>query len=941
MDLIQRDRETEVLRGMLARAAQGRGGGAIISGPVGCGKTEVLHAFAEHAIDSGAVVLSAACSETECSMPFSAIAQAFQHAPIQPDQLHSLRELAPDEDCLSFLTHNADALSDRVEQLYPPVMNRLWRALLDLSATDPVVIIIDDIDHADQFSLRGLSFISRRVRAARIMVVVAAQTGTRRSTGFLQSEVLRQPLWRQIRITPMPVSGVARMLERRFGDDTAAQSWYDISRGNPLLLKALLEDHAAAECTTERRPEPIVGQAFAEAMSACLHRCGPELAEVAVAAAVLGDEATAELVADLMGTATEAILPWIRALNAAGVLADGRFTHPAGRAAVLAPLSPEKSAGLHRRAAERLYYAGATPTAVADALLSAAEDELPKWSGVLLREAGNQALLDGRIDRVVEYLELAYRIAVEPHERVTVLKLLVSAHWRILPAGCGRHIDRLLDVAREDYFEGNVSQIISYLLWHERFEDAEMLLSRVAPPGREVPLRTLVELKLLRLRLAYRSPGLLGRLSFEVLDRDLCTDEPGLEISMSPQLQAIRALEVVLSGGGPDEAAEHAEHVLQNCGLDDNTADMLFTMLSVLVEMDRAAAALPWCEALMAEAESRKARAWLAMLLDIRAGIALRLADFPAAAEYGQRALTTLAIENWGLFLTGPLVTQLHAHTAMGQHDQVARLLMQPVPEVSFQTTSGLQYWHAKGLYYLTTNRIHSAITTLRACGELSVAWGIDIPAVLPWRSGLAHAMLQVGHAEQARELLREQLGQSHRNHARVRGVSLRLLAHTAELSERPRLLKDAIKQLQNCRGLLEQAHALADLSNVLHRLGDVERARITRRRAWLLANKCNAKLVNNRRLVLESESSLNGVVADPVDESGSVLSDAEQRVAMLASRGDKNQEIARKLSITVSTVEQHLTRVYRKLKVQRRTELPNALEMLAVDNVLSAVGTS
>ena len=69
-------------------------------------------------------------------------------------------------------------------------------------------------------------------------------------------------------------------------------------------------------------------------------------------------------------------------------------------------------------------------------------------------------------------------------------------------------------------------------------------------------------------------------------------------------------------------------------------------------------------------------------------------------------------------------------------------------------------------------------------------------------------------------------------------------------------------------------------------------------------------------------------------------FSEAEQRVAALASRGDKNQEIARKLSITVSTVEQHLTRVYRKLKVQRRTELPGALEMLAVDNTLSAVGS-
>ncbi|MFF2372802.1 AAA family ATPase [Streptomyces xiamenensis] len=940
MDLIGRARETEALRGMLARTARGRGGGAIINGPVGCGKTELLQSFAEHAADSGALVLSAACSETEDSMPFSAIAQAFQHAPIPVDQLHTLQVIAPDEDCLSFLSGDRADLAERVEQIYPPVMNHLWRALLDLSAQRPIVIVIDNVEHADAFSLRGLSFIARRVRSARVMVVVAAQTGTRRSTGFLQSEVLRQPLWKQIRLTPMPLGDVAAMLERRLGDSTAAGAWYDISRGNPLLLRALMDDHSAACGAGRRSPEPVVGQSFAEAMSACLHRCGPELAEVARATAVLGDRATTDLVADLLGTPAETVGPWIGALESAGVLAEGRFSHPAGRAAVLAPLTPRDSARLHLRAAERLYYAGAAPTAVAEVLLSAHEDELPRWSGILLREAGHQALLEGRVDRVAEYLELAHRTASAPRDRVAVLNLLASAHWRSSPAGSARHVDRLLDAAREDSFDGNISLMVGYLLWQKRFSDAETLLNRMAPPGREIPVRTRVQLKLLRLRLAYHSPGLLGQLSPTVLPTELGTEEPGLEISMSPQLQAIRALEVVLAGGNPDEAAEHAEHVLQNCGLDDGTDDMLLTMLAVLVDVDRAPAALPWCEALMAEAESRRAWAWLALLLDIRAGIALRMADFPAAAEFARRALATLPIEHWTLFPVGPLVTQLHAYTAMGRHTEVAALLMQPVPEDSIQTTSGLQYWHAKGLYHLSTNRTHAAMTTFRACGELSVAWKLDIPALLPWRSGLAHTLLHAGQTEQARTLLREQLGKAHRQHSRVRGVSLRLLAHTVELSERPRLLKESIEQLQSCRALLDQAHALVDLSHVLHRLGDVERSRLTVRRAWLLANKCQAKLVSNRRPFLAPDDARQAIADDAVDESASVLSEAEQRVAALASRGDKNQEIARKLSITVSTVEQHLTRVYRKLKVHRRTELPGALEMLAVDHTLSAVGS-
>jgi DNA-binding CsgD family transcriptional regulator len=57
-----------------------------------------------------------------------------------------------------------------------------------------------------------------------------------------------------------------------------------------------------------------------------------------------------------------------------------------------------------------------------------------------------------------------------------------------------------------------------------------------------------------------------------------------------------------------------------------------------------------------------------------------------------------------------------------------------------------------------------------------------------------------------------------------------------------------------------------------------------------------------------------------------SALSGAEQKVAELAANGHSNREIGRKLSITVSTVEQHLTRVYRKLNVSRRTDLLSEL---------------
>ena len=57
----------------------------------------------------------------------------------------------------------------------------------------------------------------------------------------------------------------------------------------------------------------------------------------------------------------------------------------------------------------------------------------------------------------------------------------------------------------------------------------------------------------------------------------------------------------------------------------------------------------------------------------------------------------------------------------------------------------------------------------------------------------------------------------------------------------------------------------------------------------------------------------------------GSPLTDTERRVAELAAAGQTNREIAQALFMSVHTVEAHLTRVFRTLGVQSRTELARA----------------
>ena len=51
-------------------------------------------------------------------------------------------------------------------------------------------------------------------------------------------------------------------------------------------------------------------------------------------------------------------------------------------------------------------------------------------------------------------------------------------------------------------------------------------------------------------------------------------------------------------------------------------------------------------------------------------------------------------------------------------------------------------------------------------------------------------------------------------------------------------------------------------------------------------------------------------------------MTETERRVAELAARGRSNKEIAAELFMGLSTVEAHLSRVYRKLGIRSRAGL-------------------
>jgi len=282
-------------------------------------------------------------------------------------------------------------------------------------------------------------------------------------------------------------------------------------------------------------------------------------------------------------------------------------------------------------------------------------------------------------------------------------------------------------------------------------------------------------------------------------------------------------------------------------------------------------------------------------------------------------------VDSWGVAIGAPVATLLLAHTAMGSREAAGDLIRLVMPDAALGTLSGARYLQACGYYHLATGRGMAALGDFERCGSLLQQLGIDAPAVIPWRSDLALAHLRLGRRKTARDLVSQQMERPiELTGARVRGISFRVLAAASELHQRPALLREGIDLLQAAGDRLELARALADLSFVHHELGEFHLARAVRSRAAEDAKYCRAGALSAWLARHGSPVQLPRPVESP--EHLPVLSDAERRVAELAAFGHTNRDISRKLFITVSTVEQHLTHVYRKLKVNGRQDLPASL---------------
>ncbi|MGW1506161.1 AAA family ATPase [Streptomyces mirabilis] len=878
MTLVGRDSILHRLDEALGRCVPGEAHTALVEGAAGCGKSELLDTFAERASGAGALVLQAVGSAAERTLPLGVMHQLVA--------------------CAGPGTLPVPAASGN-ELSRTAAMHAFCAALRTLTTEIPVVACVDDLHHVDDASLRFLAHILRHARSAAFLLVIAGPVHDSGRHRDFRTELLRRTnvtLTRLELFTPAQTGSALAGRGQLARHEKLVTALHTHSGGNPLLLRALAEEYEwAAPRTAAAAGEPhsrfpAVDGLFVAAVDSCLRRSGAGALEVAQALAVLNgtDQELGQLVDLPVPDVTRALA----SIAAAGIVEHRRFRHPVVASALLDRMDPAERARLHRRAGEVLHADGQPSGRVAKHLVAAQHEgaRLPEaaWVSDVLREAAEQLVGTDDVRQAAAVLELAHAGNADAQQRAEIKTRLAAITWRFNPSAAEQHLSAPLDMLRE----GGLG-----------VERMESLAAVLATQGRVAEASEVGEHITAALGTEYGTP--------------------------------IEGSDWHLSDGSEDNEAARCERILQNTVLQDSTLLPLIGAIRTLVHSEQPERAATWCRQRLEEAARCNAPTWQATFATLHAEALLRLGDLPGAEKYALLALEFLPQRSGNAFAGSPTAHLIRACTGMGRHAAAAAQLEQPVPDTLFRSVHGLAYLRARGLHWLATGQLRAALADFLEVGRLARNWGMDRPAVLAWRGDAAEALLQLGDQQRAEKLILQQLASPDARRSWVRGTSLRLRAAVQPSQARPSLLHQAVEELRKSGDRVELARALADLGQALQELGDVAKAGAFSRQAWGLAENCGAEPLRER-ILPGAPSEVRPASRPPraplAGDSEYKLSESERRVATLAARGYTNRQISRELYITVSTVEQHLTRVYRKLSITRRQDLPADLQLAACE---------
>jgi DNA-binding CsgD family transcriptional regulator len=921
--LLEREAELQRVNALLEEAGRGRGAVVVVEGAPGIGKSELLGAVRRHAEGRGFAVLGARGSEFEADMAFGVARQLLEpmlRAASGADRRRLLDGVAR-MGARALGVELGDPPADRfaaIHGLYWLCANRAERG--------PLVVVVDDAQWVDDPSLAWLGYLGRRTGDLALLIVLGLRSGDPGSERDELGRLLDDDAVHRIAPGPLSEAAVGAVVCAQLdndADDQFCAACSELTRGNPLFVRELLAAARAEGLPAQGASVPALNRiappAVGPSVLARLSRMGPEVLALARAVAVLGSGAEVVVAAEL--AELDPVVAELTAdrLAAAQIFAPARpleFFHPLIAASVLQDLPSGARRLAHRRAAALTGRAGSL-SRVAAHLLACGPAGDP-WVVQQLRDAAGEALDRGAPEVAASYLRRAFAEPPQPAERSPLLLALGTAEWRAREPEAITHLEQALDSAGEDpgmWFDASWLLALAFIVT-DRAERAVVVFERLraAVGDSDAQLTLTLEASIALVGLGNERTAEVALRHAEALRGRLPTvTDPPLHLLIMLANYAARTNRAA-------EAQELTERALAYRPYPP-PRELSMALMYVLTMVERYDALRMLSDDLIGAARRQGAIQELIVFSVLRSWASAECGELADAEADARWALEHAR----GFSRTQALSATLRVLVERDALDEAEQLLERHADTRGLHSGEVARFLGSRGRLRAAQGRLAEALGDLLECGERNERLGFVMLGGGPWRveAALVHAAL--GNGTEARRLAAEQLELA-RSFAlpRTLGVSLRASGLVQGGARGLELLAEAVDTLERSPSPLELARALTDHGATLRRAGQRGAARTQLERGLDLAHHLGA-----RRIANQARAELVAAGAKPRRDAVTgrdALTAAELRVARLAAEGLTNREVAQALFITTMTAKSHLSRVYRKLGITRRSQLAQAL---------------
>jgi DNA-binding CsgD family transcriptional regulator len=904
----------------------------VLEGPAGIGKTTLLDYVRQAATDERLRVLSARAPELERDYPFGVVRQWLE--PVLAAAATSDRRRLLDGAAALAEGAVQPGLGPEGPARSPAVLHGIYWLLANLASEQPLLLLLDDTQWADEPSLRLLNHLAPRLTGLPLALVIACRPPGLDERGELLARLIAEPSAPILRPGALTMNGAARLLRDALGQEPEpafVEAGHAATGGNPFYLRELareLADQGACGVASELA---LIAQIRPRSLSrAILMRISPSARALACALAVLEEPADLDLAANVAKVDAEAARAGADELDRAGLITAGpelELTHAIVRAAVMASISAAERTALHRRAAATFRERHTGPERVAIHLL-ATEPAADLTVVATLRDAAGLALGRGAPEVAARLLRRALDELPPAHGRDELLLALADAEQHANePARAAEHLWELYRTSTEPTSRGEALRRLPLAIGPDPSAISAVVpaldrtITEVAPSDPELALR----LQAMRLGVSTMLPG-------KAADRDALIERVGMPAGNTPGecvLLAMMVRALMDSGHPAHEVLAGAQRAIANHAaleVEGPGSIYLDNCATALRQAERFDLLDPFLDRGLGLARQRGSMLGFD-IVSVWRSLSARWQGTLAAAEAEARgALDAGALDSpYRIAAVSVLVDALVDQGKLEEADAIAHMLGigEQVPAQRPATT----FLISRGALRHAGGERRRALADLNQALARIDRYATSTPAGIDARVRLVTILRELGHQEQALTAAERALTIARRwgTNGKI-GMTLCALATMIGGAAGLAQLHEAVELLADSPLRLEYARALVELGAALRRAGHRSDCRPPLREGLELAERAGATPLAQRA---RDELNASGARV-PRQRVGDPLTPSEHRIVEMAARGQSNPQIAQALFVTTKTVESHLANAYRKLGINSRRELtptaqPNA----------------